>query len=198
MPLAKPRIRWMPRSPTFASLSDFAPDRSGNRVGSNSLPLSSMWATTISSLRSNCTVISRRSSVPQLPYIMTLATASSIQSWIANEVSPDSSCWDSIHPASRFNSARSLPNFKRFASKFDIAVHPPQGHNRSVARRPLFLDCARNWTPWSVDDTVIVLSVDDKSFLDLAFVSGCAVTAKQKLHDVSWHRIRLSVSPDQI
>jgi hypothetical protein len=52
--------------------------------------------------------------------------------------------------------------------------------------------------PWSVDDTVIVLSVDDKSFLDLAFVSGCAVTAKQKLHDVSWHRVCLSVSPDQI
>src|SRR4029077_11134255 len=61
MSLAKLCIRWIPRSPTFASSSDFATDGGGNWVGSNSLTLSSMLATSVPALLSNSIAILRRS-----------------------------------------------------------------------------------------------------------------------------------------
>src|SRR6516165_7063098 len=102
MPLAKLRMRWMPRSPTFACSSEVTTTGGGARVGSNCRPLSSMRAIRVSPLRSSSTAISSRSSLAA-PYMMMLATASSRQSWTANETSDEMPCCakPSIHPASR-------------------------------------------------------------------------------------------------
>jgi len=64
----------------FRLLERLATDGDGNWVGSNSLPLSSMLATSVPALRSNSIAILRRSSFAPPPCIMMLATASSRQS----------------------------------------------------------------------------------------------------------------------
>src|SRR5512145_1258792 len=123
MALAKLRMRWMPRSPTFASAREVGVGGDGTWVGSNSRPLSTTRATSIAPLRSTSTMISRCSSLVP-PYMMTLATASSRQSWTANDTSVETP-WrpqPSIHAASRFNSARSLCKRRRLDSTLDIGL----------------------------------------------------------------------------
>ena len=84
----------------------------GAGIGSDRIPgrYPQCWRPAFLHCASNSIAILRRSSFAPPPCIMMLATASSRHSSIANEVSADSSCWARAlsHPASRFNSARSL------------------------------------------------------------------------------------------